>query len=156
MVKAMETRRIPLGGRRGPVRGFAVVDAADAEAVLGCSWYLDHEGYAMSKTSGEAVRLHRFLMTPGAGLEVDHINGDRLDCRRSNMRIVTHAEQMQNRRTPNGAYRGVYRDARDGVWYGQVKHMGRRHTTVRSRDREAVREAVMALRRELLPFAVER
>lgn len=40
--------------------------------------------------------LHRFLMQAPKGMVVDHINGDGLDCRRMNLRIVTYAENAKN------------------------------------------------------------
>ena len=42
------------------------------------------------------MHLHRLLMNPPIGFEVDHINGNSFDNRRSNLRIVTHSENMQN------------------------------------------------------------
>src|SRR3954464_1039854 len=98
---------LPLGGRRGPLRGHAIIDDADAHLVAGRTWYLDASGYAQSETK-ERVRLHRLLMQPPFGFEVDHRNGDKLDCRRANMRIVSHAQNAQNVRTAKGTLRGVY------------------------------------------------
>ena len=42
--------------------------------------------------------LHREVLglTPGDGLETDHRNGDRLDNRRSNLRVATRAQNAQN------------------------------------------------------------
>lgn len=54
--------------------------------------------------------MHRVILPPSPGLEIDHINGDKLDNRRSNLRVVTHAENMKNVRhkLPKNGYRGVY------------------------------------------------
>jgi hypothetical protein len=59
---------------------------------------------------GKRVYLHRFLMEPSPELEVDHVNGDSLDNRRSNLRAVTHRENLRNRRRGYGVTgeRNVY------------------------------------------------
>lgn len=87
-------------------RGYvAIVDDEDFDAVVGRgSWHVDVRrtvAYAMhsyreqGKTKTES--LHRFLMDFPVGAEVDHKNGDGLDCRRSNLRVVTHQENARNR-----------------------------------------------------------
>jgi len=57
-------------------------------------------GYAhgYSCKSGTIETLHRVIMglPKGDGLQVDHINGDPLDNRRSNLRIATHLQNHQN------------------------------------------------------------
>jgi hypothetical protein len=57
--------------------------------------------------------MHRFLMAGQLddGLVVDHINGDSLDNRRENLRIVTPRENARNVRVFKGStgYRGVFR-----------------------------------------------
>lgn len=47
----------------------------------------------------EPIKLHRFLLRPPPGIEVDHINHDGLDNRRCNLRLVTQRENQQNRIT---------------------------------------------------------
>lgn len=72
------------------------------------------KGYAIAYNSStqEAIYLHRLIMNPPAGLEVDHINGNRLDNRRTNLRICTKSENMRNAVRPkeskHGLPKGVY------------------------------------------------
>lgn len=42
------------------------------------------------------VYLHRFLMNPKRGQVIDHLNGDTLDNRKSNLRVCTQRENMCN------------------------------------------------------------
>lgn len=53
------------------------------------------------------VRLHVYLVRPPDGMEVDHENGDRLDCRRGNMRVVTKDQNSENRAARSDSSTGV-------------------------------------------------
>jgi hypothetical protein len=63
------------------------------------------------------------------GLQVDHINGLRWDCRRSNLRLCTKIENMLNR-APNiknsTGYKGIQRH-KSGYYYVQIKHLGQQY-----------------------------
>lgn len=71
--------------------------------------------YAKAHCGSETVYLHRLLMFGGPakrnGLVVDHIDGDGLDNRRSNLRAVSHRQNMMNTngkpRTRKTAFKGV-------------------------------------------------
>ena len=71
------------------------------------TWCLNTQGYPVSRTKGKYVRLNRLLMDCDQALVVDHINGNRLDNRRSNLRVC---EQVNNSRN-----KGIGRNNQSGV-----------------------------------------
>lgn len=102
-----------------------LVDAADAPLVESRTWCVSN-GYVMS---GKQY-LHRMLLPLPAGLVVDHINGDRADCRRSNLRPASPAQHRQNRRKSKGkssAYKGVTFDRQAGKWKAQIGGGGKKN-----------------------------
>lgn len=44
----------------------------------------------------KTIRLHQQIAKTPKGMVTDHINGDPLDNRRENLRVLTHAENLQN------------------------------------------------------------
>lgn len=91
--------RIPL--TRGLV---ALIDAVDVPLVSGVNWcacpsrktFYAHRTISRRGCQRKVI-LHRLLMAPPPGMHVDHVNGDGLDCRRENMRIVTLLQNNLNR-----------------------------------------------------------
>ncbi len=120
-----DSRLIPLTQGR-----FAIVDAADYEALSRYKWHLVAPGklYAGRKEGGKTVYMHREIMQPPPGMCVDHIDGNSLDNRRRNMRNCTNQQNMQNiRKTARGAsrFKGVYYDKRRRTWYARICHNGK-------------------------------
>lgn len=108
---------------------IVLMDASDLPLIVPYGWYLCN-GYARrNEWAGnkvvKRVYLHRLLMgEPEKGLDVDHISGDKKDCRRANLRVVTHAQNNQNlkresRSNKSTGVRGVYVSKRGKV-YGRV------------------------------------
>ena len=102
------TRRIPLTQGR-----FALVDAADFEMLSRFIWCVS-SGYPATNvgagSSKRLVRMHRMLLLPDVGHEVDHINRDPLDNRRANLRLCSHHENswnMSSRGRGSSRYKGV-------------------------------------------------
>jgi len=114
---------------------FALIDADDAHLLTGQKWHLDRDGYVI-RGGGRArlptVRLHRVVMKAQRGQEVDHINGDKLDNRKENLRFVTRAQNTVNspmRATNTTGYKGVRRN-KGQYWAafirvnGKQRHLG--------------------------------
>ena len=70
-----------------------MIDLEYVDVVKDYKWYLKQEGYAFNKEIGY---LHRFIMNPPKDMVVDHINQDKLDNRRENLRICTDQENKLN------------------------------------------------------------
>lgn len=104
--------------------GFALIDEADVPYVSRFNWSTMANGYAMRSTrhTGKFL-LHReiiqqFTEIPPTHI-VDHISGDRLDCRRSNLRTGSVSQNGMNskkRKDNKSGFRGVSWVARDSDW----------------------------------------
>jgi hypothetical protein len=128
--------RLPLLARNGAVRAHAIVDGDCPPQITDQVWRLDGKGYAArwERSGGRAGRLvaiflhHAILGDAPEGLFADHVDRNRLDCRRVNLRWVTPQVNSRNR-SPNrvGAsrYRGVRRCG--DRWEARAQYEGKRH-----------------------------
>ncbi len=110
---------------------YALVDDEDFELVNQWKWSYHSRGYA--SRDGHRVLMHRLVLKAPAGIPVDHKNGDKLDNRRSNLRLCTPSGNSANSRrsTRNtSGFRGVYWHKGAEKWMayinvrGQRKHLG--------------------------------
>lgn len=75
-----------------------------------------------------AKNIHCFLMNPPKGKEVDHINRNPLDNRRSNLRIATHAQNSYNKfaeKVSASGFKGVYWVKDKNMWCARITHDAR-------------------------------
>lgn len=123
---------VPLSGKQGAGL-YAVVDAADLPLVQGHRWYVTrtpHSTYAHTTVTGsdgkqKTVKIHQLLL-PDAP-QVDHIDHDGLNNRRSNLRAATHAENRRNSRTNKNntsGFKGVSWHKVSGKWRAKVGSHG--------------------------------
>lgn len=91
---------------------FALVDDEDFEFINRYIWCYDN-GYAHRKIriKGKDIKIymHRFIIGV-INKEIDHINGNGIDNRKENLRIVTHRQNLMNakKRTDNtSGFKGV-------------------------------------------------
>ncbi len=121
-------RTIPL------TKGYeAIVDDEDYERFGHLKWraqdrWIAGRAYVFAARSQRldgrrtTILLHRAIMGAGPGQEVDHCDGDPLNCRRSNMRLCSRQQNVANRprTTPRGQYRGVVRNRSGITWRAQI------------------------------------
>lgn len=145
-------REIPL--TRGKV---ALVDDADYDRIAPHKWVARPSDQSAERWyayrsqaipgSPKTLYMHRSVLLAPAHLLVDHVNGDGLDNRRSNLRLATHGGNVINRECPNSTgYRGVR--AEGSRYWAQIEVAG---TVVRVRgcpSAEVAARAYDALARE--------
>lgn len=85
-----------------------IVDDEDFEYLAQWRWQLGgssgerSDGYAFRMSYDQVSKkrkgtyMHRVILNPGNGVQVDHINGNRLDNRRCNLRIATGSQNRSN------------------------------------------------------------
>lgn len=105
----------------------AIIDTVDAEFVLSRNWRADAYGYVITgggRNKRPTYKLHRILMDAPSGVEVDHINRNKLNNRRCNLRLVTHAENSRNlekRPSNTSGYKGVTWYKRHQKWRAYIR-----------------------------------
>lgn len=110
------------------------VDAADYDRLRCKRWFpagTDGAYAGRSETTGGTMRrvyMHREIMSPPPGCVVDHVNGNRLDNRRCNLRIASRSQNAANRgrtRNPSG-FHGVCADPENARYQASVTKDGAR------------------------------
>lgn len=100
--------------RYGIIAGSTKIDIEDVEKCSQHKWYIKksiNTSYAITKIDEKTnMFLHRFIVGYDGDMDVDHINRDGLDNRKSNLRVVTHSTNAAN-----NAHAGVKQVA-SGRW----------------------------------------
>lgn len=125
-------KKIVLHGKYGKGK-YAVVDDDDYNLVSPYRWYYLKGGYARAEIfdgskQRKRILMHRLILNASDGDVVDHINGNGLDNRKSNIRICTFTQNGQNRR-PNinssSTYKGVSFHRKHNKWTARIRVNGR-------------------------------
>lgn len=88
---------------------FMLIDTEDFERVSKHTWYKDCHGYGRGYVNGKHKRCHNFIVGKAPdGLVTDHINRNKLDNRKSNLRFCTPLVNTHNRVIPSKTgYQGI-------------------------------------------------
>lgn len=104
--------------------------------------------------------LHRLIMDAPSHLVVDHINGNTLDNRKVNLRLITQAQNQQNKiklesRNTSG-YRGVSRNSERSGWRARLKLNGNEICVGHNfATPELAHEAIVKARIAYMPFSAD-
>lgn len=140
---------IHLSGERGAGKK-ALVDLDMEDIVRDGAWWLTYDGYVARKLHGHVQRLHHLVLPPTGDLQVDHINGNLLDNRRENLRLVTFPEQMQNKSNwGKSGHRGVFWEEDKQLWRVLVRKDKKLHSGGRHKKLEDAVATAKALREKL-------
>ena len=119
-------------------------DVCDLEMVSAHRWRIDTCGYPSTTHLGKTVRLHRYLLNGNIpqGMVVDHINRDKLDNRRKNLRICTPKVNLHNvglRSNNKSGTTGVFLDRKVMRWRSQISINGKtKHIGIFDRLEDAI------------------
>lgn len=100
-----------------------IIDPEDANLLGLYKWYMSSTGYAVCSVyrkgqSAKKISLHRIIIKAKNGQMVDHINGNALDNRKKNLRIVTYSQNIANTKChKNKKYSSL-----KGVFYFKGRH----------------------------------
>lgn len=111
----------------------------------------------MINGKSKKIALHRYLLDPPKNLVVDHINHDPLDNRRCNLRILTNAQNCQNKNGLNKnnktGVRGVSWCESLNSWRVSIRKDGKYVYQNNFRKFEDAKDAAEKAIKKYLPYA---
>lgn len=107
---------------------YVIIDLEDLPKVSsGRKWHAKKESgifYASRNTPEKTERMHRIIMNAKPGEIVDHINGNGLDNRKKNLRIVSKSQNSSNSKlncNSSSGYKGVHKRSDCGKWQARIQ-----------------------------------
>lgn len=156
--------QISIHRRDHSIVGYAVVDAADAEWLSVYKWHMGEGDYAQTSIKVDGKWKNRYMhqlilkLEPDGDVCGDHIDRDRLNNRRLNLRESTRITNPQNRTPRTGAssqYRGVSWRSDLSRWVAGV-YSGKKRIHLGYFDREEdAAEAAKTARSIYMPYSTD-
>ena len=108
---------------------YTIVGDADYEKINKFKWFYTGKYAVRWKRLSKDMRKMWYMQwdivgNPPKGFETDHINGNKIDNRRNNLRIVTHSQNQINRKMPQNntsGFKGVCWDKIKQKWRADIK-----------------------------------
>lgn len=111
-----------------------LISEADFGLVSQFLWHVGAKGYVMARLNGKKIYLHRLIMNTPNDMDTDHINRNKLDNRRENLRIATRSENNMNKKMQTNntsGYKGVGWNKQNQNWRAKIK-VGDKHLNLGS------------------------
>lgn len=140
---------------------YALVDKSDYDLLMHWTWSYAKVGYAAAwdKVTKKIIYMHRLLNRTPKGLSTDHVNGNKLDNRRSNLRTCTQSQNTANRgllKNNTSGAKGVHKrkDRNKSPWMAYIDiENGRKYLGNFPTKREAIKAHEEAFNNYFLEFA---
>ena len=108
---------------------FCIVDMEDRKKVYGYTWRVNKDGHVETTIAGRKVFIHQMVLTDRpTGTVPDHIHGDKLDNRKSQLRPATLVENRRNTRKREGTssqFLGVHWSKVEEKWIASIQANGK-------------------------------
>jgi len=121
-------KKVPVTLSKKKASTYMLVDDEDYEFAMRHKWSLNWRRYARgyARVSGIPINstYHRIIMNAQRGQIIDHINRNRLDNRKSNLRFCTAAQNTRNRsinRDNISGYKGVSWNEKSSSWRASIR-----------------------------------
>lgn len=105
---------------------FAIVDEDDYDRVSNYNWHISGNGYAKGHINGFLTLMHRFVMgITDPTIHIDHIFHNKLDNRKSQLRLCVNSQNHMNQRPQKGKsskYKGVSFSKARRMWIANINY----------------------------------
>lgn len=126
----------------------ALIDIEDIDKVKNFKWHIKksiNTDYAVYNDNGHSIFMHRIILNYNGNDDVDHINHNGLDNRKSNLRVISHSLNIMNqhnesngvKKTPGGKYQAHI------MINGQTIYLGTFETFEEAKEKRMEYEATL-------------
>lgn len=163
--KLIDNEAIMYIQRRNGERHEVLLDDFDMYRLfhLGYTWHVHGNTEALpyvgTSIEGKKTQLHRYILNAPEDVLVDHINGNPLDNRKKNLRLVDHKGNAQNRTRLSShntsGYRGVWYDEKSEMWKVSIGIDNKQLDFGSYADINIANYVAMMARKNLMPHSKE-
>ena len=109
----------------------SIIDLDDVDKCKNYKWYLIMDkdefgfGYASTKIKGKNLLLHKLITNTDSDIIIDHIDCNKLNCRKYNLRFADKSKNSQNRKPPSNntsGFTGVSWNINRSRWYSSIEY----------------------------------
>lgn len=103
---------------------LVIVDDEDFDYLNQFHWQVDKFNSVKGRVKGKQILIHRLIMNPPNDIEIDHIDGNRLNNQKSNLRFATSSQNKMNRgarKDSKSGYKGVSWHKQNKKWTVRIK-----------------------------------
>lgn len=136
------------------------VDIKDFEKIKKFCWREDGYGYIVTSKNNKNIKLHHLILNLPSGKVVDHINHDKTDNRKQNLRICSTQQNNFNTIIPKNntsGFKGVYWSKERNKWVAKIGYNYKNiHLGYFDDKREAIKTRINAEKYFYGEYACER